>query len=602
MNEFWEKVTEGIDEKYIDEAVELHIRKTPSESILVPAEIEAVPPFSRGRFIIRTALKIAAVLAVVIGIGAVLKINDISVSELWASRPSQTEAGTSAHSSEPTMTEADNNIIYPSTTTSVHEKITTVPITTSTQVPEDVASETTTTVAVSDTLVSELTDIISDTVISEKLMLKAPDSGYLAGCDLEKNPPRMLYARDTYFVFLMEGGKLCYYDANYEQLSGIYDVSGRLSEAGYDISDIQFIVYMNKETIPIFVVNAIRSNGTGYDSFTFELDYYSGWLEQVSDPEFFKTLTPYDGVVYSGEKSCDGFIAVFEDGYTYLTDNGNEKMRGAYRLEAVHRTKNSGESIIIPFYDPEYDYTPVIEEPEEQLTGFALLGDYQITENGRLCCVDDSEWEICNDYCLLRDYFFGVWGEGENKLIIDDSEEAYFAKSMSLFYDNFYKVSDKVFAILCGGMGGAELYFMDINNPDVLYGAYGSPGDPPNGFACDDKGEPIVFELKRSDEEINEPKNEYLSVFRLKEIYEEYGIDFDMLVDFGFQTENGTQYHDSRYYFYPMYLVSKADHRIEIRTKTGNGDTVYGEGVSAEVMVIFEKINEKWIRTVNSIE
>ncbi len=600
MNEYWEKITEGFDEKYIDEAVDLHIKKTGQETVLVPLSAEVPPPRKKSSIFIGTILKISAVLAVVVGIGAVLKINGISVSELWASRPSQTMSSAST-----LITEASEDYIY---NTSVSEK-TTVPVVTAseitddipvtvitTEIPEATDSEVTTIEADAELPVSGTTEIVKD----EKIMLKAPDSGYLAEYDLEENPPHILFARDTYFLFLMEGGKVCNYDANYDQLSGLYDIYGALSEKGANPDSIGITVYTDPKKIPIFVVSGELMDGTGF-SYTLEMRYYEWWLEPIKDESYIDTLTPYDGVVYSGEKSCDGFIAVFEDGYTYLTDNGNEKMRGAYRLEAVHCTKNSGESIIIPFYDPEYDYTPVIEEPEEQLTGFALLGDYEITENGRLCCVDDSGWEVCNDYCLLRDYFFGVWGEGENKLIIDDSEEAYFAKSMSVFYDNFYKVSDKVFAILCGGSGGAVLYFMDINNPDVLYGAYGSPGNPPNGFACNDEGEPIVFELKRSEEEINEPKNDYLSVFRLKEIYEEYGIDFDMLVDFGFQTENGTQYHDSRYYFYPMYLVSKTDYRIEIRTKTGNGDTVYGEGVSAEVMVIFDKVNEKWIRTIDSM-
>lgn len=376
MNRFWENVIEGIDEKFINDTVNLHIRKMSRENILVPVEIEAPPPVSRRTLVIRTVLKIAAALAVVIGIGAVLKANDISVSEIWEERPSQT------------------------------------------------------------------------------------------------------------------------------------------SDSSADATPF------NTETTAETTIAA------------------------VTEPLFTTTVNPAD-------------------------------------------TTNSSVTTT----------SVVTVQPPVEITGFDLLGDYY-TGNDGLFHVSDENWEASDDFELFRRYFFGVWEKEDYKLIIDDSENANIISAGNTFFMEFYKVSGNVLALLCGGSAGGQLYWLDTNNPDILYNADGVPGDFPNGFSCNDNGEPIAWELEKTNIEITEPENGYLSVYRLREIAVSHDIDFNMLTDFGIRTENGTQYHDSRYYFFPMYLVSEADYRLEIKAKTGNIDTMYGGLEQAEVVVIFEKINDKWIRTV----
>lgn len=602
MNSFWEKVTDGIDEKYINDTVDLHIRKMPPENILVPVEYEVPPPVSRKTLIIRTAVKIAAALAVVIGIGAVLKANDISISEMWAARPSQTTAA-DTHPLSETTTSDDEKLhtttieIDPSViTTSVLPYNTTVPGTLTeptTYLPDDRIAITTTSI-----------EYVDEPAAVTGFALDAPAENYLAEYDLESNPPRILYARDTYCVFAMADGVMCYYDMNMAQLVGLYDISGRLAKTNrYDSKSVQISVYLDENGVPVFAVTVERIDGTGYDNYTVEFAYHTASLAVVTDEKFFDALTPYEGITLSQQVSTDGFRAEFDAGYTtgyvFLRDSGNRGMRGAYRLEIICNTKRDGSEIFIPFDDPEYELVAQSGYP-----ALDMLGGCYFDEEG-LYHVSNENWEICDDYELFRKFFFGVWNE-HLPTIIDDSESTEFA-DVNRFFMDFYKVSNNVLAFTTGGSAGGMLYWIDMNNPDMLIYTYGSPGDFPDGIASDELGEPLIFGLAKSDKAVIDTSavelmNGYLSVFRLREIAKEYGIDYSMLVDFEFETEDGTQYHDDRYYFYSMYLVSESENRLELRTTTGNGETVYEGEEQARVTVVIEKINGEWVRTITEAE
>ena len=95
----------------------------------------------------------------------------------------------------------------------------------------------------------------------------------------------------------------------------------------------------------------------------------------------------------------------------------------------------------------------------------------------------------------------------------------------------------------------------------------------------------------------NMPKNGFCSVYCLREIARNYGINFDMLVDVEYQvTPNSDRLlHDAKYQFYPVYLVEKTAEKLIIKTKLGN---VGAAAKEVDVSIILEKTNGEWIRTI----
>lgn len=243
---------------------------------------------------------------------------------------------------------------------------------------------------------------------------------------------------------------------------------------------------------------------------------------------------------------------------------------------------------------------------EEDKAAFDLLGDYYTSDAWVYDTYGETQhsgfhvsgegWEISEDYELFRKYFFGSWGEGENPLVIDDSEIALFAENWRMFFLlDYYKVSEDVLAFLVGSAAGGTLYWLDRNEPDILYRAEEAPGGFPNGILPDENGFPNVWVLHKNGVELNEPQNNYLSVYRLREMAKKYGIDYSMLVDVEWKED--ALYHDSRYYFYPMYLVSEEDNRIEILTQAGDP---YSYAV--DIRIILQNIDGEWTREVVSVQ
>lgn len=80
----------------------------------------------------------------------------------------------------------------------------------------------------------------------------------------------------------------------------------------------------------------------------------------------------------------------------------------------------------------------------------------------------------------------------------------------------------------------------------------------------------------------------FCSVYCLREIARNYGINFDMLVDVEYQvTPNSDRLlHDAKYQFYPVYLVEKTAEKLIIKTKLGN---VGAAAKEVDVSIILEK-------------
>lgn len=87
-----------------------------------------------------------------------------------------------------------------------------------------------------------------------------------------------------------------------------------------------------------------------------------------------------------------------------------------------------------------------------------------------------------------------------------------------------------------------------------------------------------------------------MSIFRLREMAREYGIDTDLLVNIEYESDGTTLYHNDWYQLYPMYLVSEAVDKIVIRTSVGNVSDIDLKPV--DVICTFEKAEGEWNRSV----
>ena len=135
-----------------------------------------------------------------------------------------------------------------------------------------------------------------------------------------------------------------------------------------------------------------------------------------------------------------------------------------------------------------------------------------------------------------------------------------------------------------------------MNEPDTMYWAGGSAGKEPNGIYLYD-GIPNIAEFSRTDKEINEPENGYLSVIRQRELAAEHGFPLGLITDIETEYNNITINHDARYYAYPVYLISETDDRIVLKTTLGK---MY-DAIGNVTYSIEKNENGEWIQKIDSI-
>jgi hypothetical protein len=225
-----------------------------------------------------------------------------------------------------------------------------------------------------------------------------------------------------------------------------------------------------------------------------------------------------------------------------------------------------------------------------------LIG-VQIGEDGE-AAFDKSSWEISEDYDIFREYFFGEWDSSdtafaEGQFIIDDSEKAYLSVNNHVFrFDNFYKVSDDVLAFILYGDGESELFWLDKAAPDAMYYL---PFNGNSFYDFDIRQNADLF--TKAEKESNAPENGFMSVYRLRELSRDYGIDWDMLTNIEYEPEGSPDKlsHDDWYEFYPVYLMSESADKLTFETTVGNVMTD-DEEIRAEFTI--EKIDGEWTRTV----
>ena len=233
-------------------------------------------------------------------------------------------------------------------------------------------------------------------------------------------------------------------------------------------------------------------------------------------------------------------------------------------------------------------------------TALEMLGNI-IEDNEQHVRISDESWTVSNDYDLFREYFFGLWGNRINwTLEISDAESQSFYAPRNTFFDDFYTVGDNVLAFVVPGMADTETYWIDINEPDVMYSCMGRVGDFPHGFGRNGYGQLFIGKLYKEAAPAPEPENGYCSVFRLREIADTLGFDRGLLTDFEeLYPDTGLikVKHDDKYYNYPVYLIDSDKGYLKFRTTVGNP---YEPENDMEIVYSIEDKNGEWVREILS--
>ena len=221
-------------------------------------------------------------------------------------------------------------------------------------------------------------------------------------------------------------------------------------------------------------------------------------------------------------------------------------------------------------------------------------------------CIDQTTWKSSDDYELFRKCFFGTW-EGsfrfpeypeQKRLVIDDTEKSFVMTETGIRMLGFYEAGVHALAFMIGSDSGSAIIWITPDEPDTIYMTWGGMTSPL--WSRNESGEystaPVVYTLRKTSEPLNEPEGNFLSIFRLREMAQEYGIDPGLLINIEYESDGTTLYHDDWYQLYPMYLVSEAEDKIVIRTSVGTvGDF---DLKPVDVICTFEKADGEWNRSV----
>lgn len=218
-----------------------------------------------------------------------------------------------------------------------------------------------------------------------------------------------------------------------------------------------------------------------------------------------------------------------------------------------------------------------------------------------------DQTNLSDDYELFRKYFFGTW-EGsfcfpqapeKKRLVIDDTENSFVMTDTDIkILNGFYETGAHVLAFMTGSSAGPATFWISLDEPDTLYTAWGGTMNSPlwsRNESGEYSNEPVVYILRKTNEPLNEPENDFLSIFKLYEMAKEYGIDPELLVKIKYEIDGTILYHDDWAQLYPMYLVSESDNEIIIRTSVGS---VYETEIEPiEVLCTFERTDGEWNRS-----
>lgn len=310
----------------------------------------------------------------------------------------------------------------------------------------------------------------------------------------------------------------------------------------------------------------------------------------------------------------DSLTELIMENFPHLCDNdGILTLKYGMNVLYYYRSEN-----ILRIYTPSYTYTIDVYTDINDIKGLVAgaesfqkpdlspleLLSYYIDADGHYQA-DSREWKVSENYDLYRKYFFGTW-EGEfsfqlgrpyESLIIDDSELATLMTDQNCWFgDSFYEVNDHVLAFISGSIAGSSIHWIDTDDPDTMYIVWGGLGEH-NWIYSDNDEYPTIFSLTKTDKAPNEPKNGFLSIYKLHETARDYGIDLEMLTDIKYpESPEPHLCHDTYANFYPVYLVSQAPDKLVLKIVVWN---YYCEPEEAiEAICTIEKKNGEWVRTI----
>ena len=220
-------------------------------------------------------------------------------------------------------------------------------------------------------------------------------------------------------------------------------------------------------------------------------------------------------------------------------------------------------------------------------------------------CIDTSKWEELDDYELFREIFFGNWGYGTmtygdmGEMEIDDSRVCH------LFFHGyrflgFYRISENVYGFKITDMVGFNLLWIDRTRPNTIYReVFMTNVDTHYSFPYrnDITNYQTPYAIKINND-IYDPDNGFMSVFKLKEMAKKYGIDYSAIVNIHMSNSDASVAvaHDDVYSFHEMYLISESDDKIVLETLLS--DTWMKSDMLIPVVCTFEKKDGKWMKNV----
>lgn len=246
---------------------------------------------------------------------------------------------------------------------------------------------------------------------------------------------------------------------------------------------------------------------------------------------------------------------------------------------------------------------------EVDLSPFALLGRYYMANSGYLFAKFPLSGQVFEPDTFRR-YFFGTWESQDptvfwNELILDDSEKC--TARYLLTKENVW-VSQNVLAISYINGGMPEVFWMDINKPDILYRtgelvpapAFGVDDERlTDGFAASyiqqNERDPYYFTYTKTTDPVNEPQNNFVSNLRLREMAEQYGIDYSMLAYITYTNEKEQEFRHDDFFYSGIYLVSEEPDKLVFSTVLS---LFYSAIETLNITYTVQKTNGVWERTI----
>ncbi len=347
---------------------------------------------------------------------------------------------------------------------------------------------------------------------------------------------------------------------------------------------------------PYFVQN--------YPDFTVQDDwiYYKYWGEPMLSPD------------YNPDLSIDGY-----ENTKYIYEENENTGLWRYNVDSGEkiRLSEAPETFLVPnitenylriqgtyfVYDPLYLYKwngsdyEIEQQYIDRGTALACLGYINGTDHN--VYVSTENWEITEDTSRIRDMFYGTWNidrsnsDKHDYLIIDDSEKDNLVTGGTdggIFY-NVKDYSDTlVFISSMESVGEYYFYWTDKAYPKFIYYAKATLVEHEKYGKVFNLGkEPFIITGSKTISPLNEPENNFISRRKLREMANEYGIDFSMLVDLEYE---GCVHHE--WSFYNVYLVSEEENKLIFKS------TLHSPSSIIDVIYTVEKIDGVWVRTIST--